>query len=98
LSVDRLNCGQAQHLDASRRRNILNEFGSPPENPGQYGRLFTPQVCKVTGLCRSMIDQLEAQWRIKIGLRAVGWIEGEVQECLAVRIALNRGSPLTRTT
>jgi prophage regulatory protein len=58
--------------------------------------LRLPQVCKVTGLCRSMIYQLEAEkrfpCRIKIGLRAVGWIEGEVQEWLAIRIEHSRGS------
>ena len=58
--------------------------------------LRLPQVCKVTGLCRSMIYQLEAErrfpCRIKIGLRAVGWIEGEVQGWLATRIERSRGS------
>jgi prophage regulatory protein len=58
--------------------------------------LRLPQVCKVTGLCRSMIYQLEAQrrfpGRIKIGLRAVGWIEGEVQQWLATRIERSRHS------
>jgi prophage regulatory protein len=58
--------------------------------------LRLPQVCKVTGLCRSMIYQLEAErrfpCRIKLGLRAVGWIEGEVQEWLAVRIERSRDS------
>jgi len=56
--------------------------------------LRLPQVCKVTGLCRSMIYQLEAEkrfpCRVKIGLRAVGWIEGEVQEWLAIRIERSR--------
>jgi hypothetical protein len=36
----------------------------------------------VTGLCRSMTYQLEAEkrfaLRIRLGLRAVGWIEGEL--------------------
>ena len=63
-------------------------------DPLQVLRL--PQVCKVTGLCRSMIYQLEAErrfpCRIKLGLRAVGWIEGEVQEWLAIRIERSRGS------
>jgi Prophage CP4-57 regulatory protein (AlpA) len=44
-----------------------------------------------------MIYQLEAEQRfpgrIKIGRRAVGWIEGEVQEWLAIRIERSRGSP-----
>ena len=57
--------------------------------------LRLPQVCKVTGLCRSMIYRLEAEQRfptrIKIGLRAVGWIEGEVQQWLATQIERSRG-------
>ena len=59
------------------------------------------QVCKVTGLCRSMVYQLEAERRfprrIKIGRRAVGWIETEVQAWLSGRIEESRrivdGSP-----
>ena len=65
-----------------------------PNEPLQVLRL--PQVCRVTGLCRSMIYQLEAErrfpCRIKIGVRAVGWIESEVQEWLSTRIELSRGS------
>jgi prophage regulatory protein len=65
----------------------------PSRIPLQVLRL--PEVCKVTGLCRSMIYQLQAEkrfpCRIKIGLRAVGWIEGEVQEWLAIRIERSRG-------
>jgi prophage regulatory protein len=56
--------------------------------------LRLPQVCKVTGLRRSMIYQLEAEQRfpnrIKIGIRAVGWIESEVQVWVARRIAASR--------
>jgi predicted DNA-binding transcriptional regulator AlpA len=39
--------------------------------------LRLPQVCEVTGLCRSMIYQMEANLRfpqrVKIGTRALGW-------------------------
>lgn len=56
--------------------------------------LRLPMVCKVTGLKRSMIYQLEAERRfpkrIKIGIRAVGWIECEVQEWLVKRIEASR--------
>jgi prophage regulatory protein len=52
------------------------------------------EVCKVTGLGRSCIYQLQAEKRfprrIKIGLRAVGWLEDEVQKWLADRIADSR--------
>lgn len=52
--------------------------------------LRLPQVCSVTGLCRSSIYQMEAEGRlpsrIKIGARSVGWIESEVQSWLRERI------------
>jgi prophage regulatory protein len=58
--------------------------------------LRLPQVCAVTGLKRSMIYQLEAEQRfpnrIKIGVRAVGWIESEVRTWVAMRIAESRAS------
>ena len=56
--------------------------------------LRLPQVCRVTGLGRSMIYQLDAEQRfphrVRIGLRAVGWGESEVQAWLAKRIERNR--------
>ncbi len=56
--------------------------------------LRLPQVCKVTGLGRSMIYQLEAELgfpsRVRIGLRAVGWLESEVQVWLANRLEKHR--------
>lgn len=56
--------------------------------------LRLPQVCKVTGLGRSMIYQLESQRRfpsrVRIALRAVGWVESEVQLWLASRIEHHR--------
>jgi prophage regulatory protein len=56
--------------------------------------LRLPQVCQMTGLRRSMIYQLQAEdrfpHRIKLGARAVGWLEHEVQEWLAQRIRLSR--------
>jgi prophage regulatory protein len=63
--------------------------------------LRLPQVCKVTGLGRSMIYQLESQSqfprRVRIGLRAVGWVESEVQLWLASRIEHYRaGAPLSQ--
>jgi prophage regulatory protein len=52
--------------------------------------LRLPQVCKVTGLGRSMIYQLESTrrfpCRVRIGARAVGWVEAEIQGWLADRI------------
>lgn len=58
--------------------------------------LRLPQVCKTTGLGRSMIYQLESEHRfpcrVRIGARAVGWVEAEVQSWLAGRIELHRAS------
>jgi prophage regulatory protein len=56
--------------------------------------LRLPQVCKVTGLGRSMIYQLESErrfpCRVRIGARAVGWVDAEVQSWLAGRIENHR--------
>jgi prophage regulatory protein len=52
--------------------------------------LRLPQVCAVTGFGRSMIYQMEAEGRfprrVNIGLRAVGWVESEVQDWVHQRI------------
>ena len=57
--------------------------------------LRLPQVCKMTGLRRSMIYRMQAEkrfpQRIKLTERAVGWLEREVQEWLAQRIENSRG-------
>jgi prophage regulatory protein len=56
--------------------------------------LRLPQVCEVTGLCRSMIYQMEADSRfprrVKIGVRAVGWLDNEVHAWLIRRVAMSR--------
>lgn len=56
--------------------------------------LLLPQACKVTGLTRSMIYQLECQCqfptRVRLGLHAVGWVESELQLWLASRIERHR--------
>lgn len=53
-------------------------------------------VCRTTGLCRSMIYKLQAEnrfpRRVRIGLRAVGWLEDEVAQWLAHRVASSRGA------
>lgn len=52
------------------------------------------EVCKTTGLGRSMVYQLEADRRfparVRIGTRAVGWVEEEIQGWLAERILRSR--------
>ena len=56
--------------------------------------LRLPDVCRATGLCRSMVYQLEAAQgfpaRVRISERAVGWVEEEVQGWLAERILRSR--------
>jgi prophage regulatory protein len=68
------------------------ESQSTAVRPPQILRL--PQVCRVTGLCRSMIYQLESERRfpirVKLGPRAVGWIEGEVHAWVTNRMSYNR--------
>ena len=53
-----------------------------------------PEVCRLTGLGRSMIYQLEAAQRfprrVRISVRAVGWLEGEVQQWIAERAKAHR--------
>lgn len=65
--------------------------------PAQTGRLQIlrlPEVCDVTGLCRSMVYQLESEHRfpkrIKIGMRAVGWVAEEIQEWLEQQVTKSR--------
>src|SRR5687767_3112388 len=52
------------------------------------------QVKGTTGLCRSVIYQLEADGkfpnRVRLGARSVGWVESEVQRWIAERIEASR--------
>jgi prophage regulatory protein len=52
------------------------------------------QVSQLTGLGRSMIYQMQAEGRfpqrIKLGERAVRWLESEVRDWLATRIDASR--------
>lgn len=66
-----------------------------PESP-RLVVLRLPEVCKMTGLCRSTIYEMEANERfprrIKVGVRSVGWIDQEVQDWLARRLRCSRGT------
>jgi prophage regulatory protein len=70
-----------------------------PVKDGPIRVLRLPQVCDLTGLCRSMIYQMEADERfpkrVKIGIRAVGWLEAEIQAWLRARVQRSRGLSLT---
>jgi len=65
-----------------------------PSPISQSRVLRLKEVCKVTGLGRSFIYQLQAEQRfphsIKIGVRAVGWLDSEVREWLECRIRSSR--------
>jgi prophage regulatory protein len=54
------------------------------------------EVCKMVGLGRSFVYRLQTENRfphsIKIGVRAVGWLEDEVRTWLADKIANSRRS------
>ena len=53
-----------------------------------------PRVREITGLCRSTIYQLEADQkfpkRVQLGVRAVGWLENEIQDWVAIKVAATR--------
>ena len=72
----------------------MNAVAAPSNEAPSLRILRLPQVCEVTGFCRSMIYQMEAELRfprrVKIGTRAVGWLEGEVQAWLISRIEASR--------
>jgi prophage regulatory protein len=69
-------------------------LSSQPPATAQLQILRLQQVCQMTGLCRSLVYQLEAEnrfpKRIRLTERAVGWIEGEVHGWVAERIAESR--------
>jgi prophage regulatory protein len=73
-------------------RNVGPDAQAPSIARIQVLRL--KQVCTLTGLCRSVIYQLEQEGRfpgrIKLTEHAVGWIEYEVQEWLASRVSSSR--------
>jgi prophage regulatory protein len=76
----------------------MNSTAALPNSNLQVLRL--PQVIQITGLCRSMIYQLEADdrfpRRIRIGSRAVGWLHSEVQQWLTDRVMQSRRPQASR--
>jgi prophage regulatory protein len=82
---------------ATSGRTEMNQKAGDSNAIGNVVRL--PAVCRMTGLGRSTIYRMEAigrfPQRIKLGLRAVGWMESEVQAWLTMRAkALGRGQVL----
>ena len=55
--------------------------------------LRLPQVIQLVGLRRASIYKMQSEGRfprrVKLGIRAVGWVEEEIQEWLAKRIEEN---------
>jgi prophage regulatory protein len=82
------------HSDRIRTMGFVFMNAMQIDRPGGHQVFRLPQVCAVTGLCRSMVYQLEAQSRfprrIKIGLRAVGWLEADIQAWISTRIRQSR--------
>ena len=79
------------------RLSSLRMFVATALNRSRVRRPSPQPVAKwseITGLCRSMIYQMEADrrfpQRIKISARAVGWLEKEVNAWLIRRIAASR--------
>ncbi|MDB6102438.1 MAG: hypothetical protein JWO52_2437 [Gammaproteobacteria bacterium] len=84
--------------NGSRQGQLSFEEAKPTEQVKPQRVLRLPQVRALTGLGRSLIYKLQAEnrfpKRIKIGARAVGWLEDEVQKWVADRIAESRhGKP-----
>ena len=78
----------------------MDQRGShfPPqtgEKPAIRRVIRLPEVMRQTGLCKSEIHVLMGlgifPQSIKIGLRAVGWFEDEVQEYLRTRPRTGKG-------
>jgi len=82
-------------IEARKQYELNLEPSRKFERGSNERALRLKQVCQLTGLGRSMIYQMQAEkrfpQRIKLGERAVGWLEREVQEWLAQRIEISRG-------
>jgi prophage regulatory protein len=78
----------------NQQQELPLDSAKPAVPAGPYRILRLAQVRALTGLCRSSIYQLQAQKRfpsrVKIGARAVGWVEEDVQQWVAERVARSR--------
>ena len=91
--IEFLRMATLSGVSKSRDLNNIKSAAAHPATPNECA-LRLPQVCKITGLRRSMIYRMQAEkrfpQRIKLSERAVGWLEREVQEWLAQRIENSR--------
>lgn len=73
-----------------KQRELPLENPEPTQPTGPHRILRLKQVRDLTGLCRSSIYQLQAQKRfpksVKIGPRAVGWVESAVQRWVEEKV------------
>lgn len=80
--------------------SVTDTRSNAPKSSPHILRL--PRVCEITGLSRSMIYQLETgglfPQRIKLTTRTVGWLEGEIHDWIAQRIASNRPPVCARSS
>jgi prophage regulatory protein len=80
---------RARHRQRDRTSVETPALRVPPDRI-----LRLPQVCKMTGLRRSFVYELQAELRfpqsIKLGSRAVGWLEREIQAWISTRIESSR--------
>jgi prophage regulatory protein len=78
----------------SRQTELPLEQTKPAVHPKPPRILRLAQVRELTGLGRSCIYQLQAEnlfpRRIKLGARAVGWIEAEVHQWVEAKITQSR--------
>lgn len=76
----------AEHTIAGASLQPLTTSTAPP-----ITILRLPEVCRITGLCRSLVYELEANGafprRVPLGARSVGWVDAEVQRWLAERVS-----------
>jgi prophage regulatory protein len=83
-------------MKSETNKQFAFNLESPPKLPRDPNEraLRLRQVSQLTGLGRSMIYQMQAEGRfpqrIKLGERAVGWLESEVRDWLASRIDASR--------
>jgi prophage regulatory protein len=91
----------SQSWDVRTHRRYLgeSEMNQTTRDAITVGNVIRLQeVRRMTGLGRSTIYRLQADQQfpqsIKLGIRAVGWLEREVQEWLAERVASSRDKQL----
>jgi prophage regulatory protein len=85
---------EAAMQSSEQESTVADAASSGQRAPQRLLRLR--DVCRATGLCRSMIYKMQSEdkfpRRVKIGVRAVGWLEDEVAQWLTDRVASSRAA------